>query len=1110
MNYRKIQKAARFIAVAVGLATAGTGWGAEFWLRTGITTNTMPDGRQVAMWGFALDSADGAGDGVITVPGPQLNVASNDTLTIHVQNTLPEPVSLVIPGQYNYQVLDPVFHSGGAYDGRVRSLTHEAAAAGGKATYVWTSVQPGTFVYHTASHPSVQVQMGLYGALAVVNPGPAVYAGVPFASSATLLFSEIDPDVHDAVSGATFGAGPAFRPEDFTNAAAVIAQITGSADPVAAFVAGQLSGDPASLASDLNAIIGGPSIYDPALFPDTVLSPATLDLLSLTPPPSQNYPITGIPFRGDLVRMNRLLLQDGLANAGISIPPVMAMTSTIRSHAQYFMINGHSYTNGQLPIAVGKAGSAILLRLINAGMDAHVPTLNNGGDFRLIGEDGQQAPYVRSTSSSFLPALKTLDALWTPASAGTYAVYDRRLGLVNGMQSPGGMLVFLSVIASNAAPSAPTVLVPPANDIVFVGQSTTFSVIASHVGALTYQWRLNGTNITGATAASYSIASVGAANRGSYSVVVTEGAASTTSAAATLTVVTQPAPVTVLDGASATFTVTNLGPAAVTYQWRKDGVAINGATNASYTFVANYSTDNGHLYSVVANGPGGPATSSNALLTVTPVAPAIVTQPANQTVLDFTTATFSVGATGSGLTYQWQRNATLTGTGGSFVNIAGATGASYSFQVSYALNRNNLFRVIVSRGGLLPVTSSSALLTITPVGPQILTQPVNTAAHYGVATNLTVAARASGTLTYQWQKLSGATWVNVVGTGISGATTATLAFSATATANTANSGSYRVVVTSTGVGAGSVTSSTAVFTVAPAAAIISAQPVSIVTNAGTAQVTFTVVAVGYPAPTYQWQRYNGTAWTNLVNGGTLGYAGVTTAALTIGSGTPNITVANAGSYRVILSNLGGSVTSATATLTVNQTFTGAAVTSIPLAGGTATLYPAQSASVPAFTGSSVKHATVSLTLTDAEPYDVNVLLTTPTPAFARKVELMAGLGPVQQEHEVVVNNVNVVTLYSYPVSNMVLTFDDAAPTPAPTLYPLFGGTFQPTVRTPVVAFPAPAPALPYATNLTSLVGYNQPAAGAWRLYVNDVAQDIPATGADGRISTWSLTLTVGP
>jgi len=96
------------------------------------------------------------------------------------------------------------------------------------------------------------------------------------------------------------------------------------------------------------------------------------------------------------------------------------------------------------------------------------------------------------------------------------------------------------------------------------------------------------------------------------------------------------------------------------------------------------------------------------------------------------------------------------------------------------------------------------------------------------------------------------------------------------------------------------------------------------------------------------------------------------------------------------------------------------------------------------------------------------------------------------------------------VTNAVLTFDDAAATAAPTIFPLFAGTFRPTVTTPIVDFPTPAPASPYDTNLTSFVGFRQTTPGAWRLYVNDVAQDIPATGPDGTISSWSMTLTVGP
>ncbi len=1105
MNISRMQNATRLIMVAAGMITAGTTWGAEFWLRTGAITNTMPDGRQVVMWGFAKDSADSLGDGVITVPGPQLSVASNETLTIHLQNTLPEHVSIVIPGQYAYDSLDPVKHTGGAYDDRVRSFTREAAPLGGKATYVWTSVQDGTFLYHSGSHPSVQMQMGLYGALAVVAPGPAAYPGVPFSSSATLLFSEIDPDVHDAVAGSSFGAGPSFFAADFTNAAAFIAQISGSADPFAAFVASQLSGDPSNLVSDLNTVVGGSSIYDPDLIADSSLSPATIT--ALLSAPEVNQPLSGIPYNGYMIRMNRLLLQDGLANAGIAIPAVKSMTSTIRSYAQYFMVNGRPFTNGLPPIYAGAAGSTILLRMLNAGMDAHVPTLNNAGDFKLIGEDGQQAPYPRSTSASFMPALKTVDALWIPTSPGTNAIYDRRLGLVNATQTPGGMLAYLAVSASNVAAAAPAVLASPVNKIAFVGQSATFSVIASHVGIPSYQWQVNGTNIAGATADTYTIAAVGAVNVGSYRVLVTDGTFSTFSDAATLTVVTQPTPVTVVDGSNATFSVTNLGPAAITYQWQKNGTNIIGATNSSYTFTANYSTDNGRSYRVVVDGPGGPATSAGAILTVTPLSPVITTQPIGTTVPDFSNATFSVVAAGSGLTYQWQRHPPTNLT---FTTIAGATSSSYTFSVRYAQDNSNVFRVVVSRSGAAPTASSGATLTVTPVGPQILTQPVSTFANFGQSTSLTATAQASGALSYLWQKTNTVThiWSTVTNAGITGVTGNALVFGSTATTNLANNGNYRVVVSSANPGAGSVTSSVASLAIATNKPTITAQPTSIVMNAGAALTNFTVTAVGFPSPTYQWQRFNGTAWVNLANGSGASaiFSGVTNPSLIVASGSSvAITVAHAGSYRVIVGNRFGSVTSSVATLTVVQSFAGSPVTSIPIAGGTPSQYPALTAGVPAFTGSSVKYATISLTLTHAEPYDVNVLLTTPNGSGVRKIEIMAGLGPVQQPFET-----PTVGVYSYGVTNMVLTFDDAAPSAVSTIFPLYAGTYKPTVTTPIVAFPSPAPALPYATNLVSFVGYRQTTAAGWRLYVNDVAQDIPITANDGIISAWSITITVGP
>ncbi len=64
------------------------------------------------------------------------------------------------------------------------------------------------------------------------------------------------------------------------------------------------------------------------------------------------------------------------------------------------------------------------------------------------------------------------------------------------------------------------------------------------------------------------------------------------------------------------------------------------------------------------------------------VAPAITTQPVSLTQCEGTNATFTVVATGAGLTYQWRK-------GG--VNIAGATNASYTINNITAADAASLF-----------------------------------------------------------------------------------------------------------------------------------------------------------------------------------------------------------------------------------------------------------------------------------------------------------------------------------------------------------------------------------------------------------------------------------
>jgi YVTN family beta-propeller protein len=90
---------------------------------------------------------------------------------------------------------------------------------------------------------------------------------------------------------------------------------------------------------------------------------------------------------------------------------------------------------------------------------------------------------------------------------------------------------------TNAVPGQfPIIMVQPSNQTVGLGATATFSVAASGPGPFGYQWRFNGANIPGATGASLNIPSVTPSNQGLYTVLVTNGAGGSLSAAATLTV----------------------------------------------------------------------------------------------------------------------------------------------------------------------------------------------------------------------------------------------------------------------------------------------------------------------------------------------------------------------------------------------------------------------------------------------------------------------------------------------------------------------------------------------------------------------------------------------
>lgn len=172
-------------------------------------------------------------------------------------------------------------------------------------------------------------------------------------------------------------------------------------------------------------------------------------------------------------------------------------------------------------------------------------------------------------------------------------------------------------------PALPTITTQPASKTVIVGRPASFSVKAIGPPPLTYQWRRDGVRVTHGAFSTYMIAATTAADNGAaFSVIVSNPFGSVTSDNAILTVrtpptiTTQPADITVSVGQTASFSVAVTGTTPFTYQWRKNGVNISGATNFSYTTPPTTAGDNRSRFSVFVTNSVGNTTSNDAILTV--------------------------------------------------------------------------------------------------------------------------------------------------------------------------------------------------------------------------------------------------------------------------------------------------------------------------------------------------------------------------------------------------------------------------------------------------------------------------------------------------------------
>jgi len=202
--------------------------------------------------------------------------------------------------------------------------------------------------------------------------------------------------------------------------------------------------------------------------------------------------------------------------------------------------------------------------------------------------------------------------------------------------------------------------------------------------------------------------------------------------------VTGPQDQAVCSGSPALFSVTASGLPPFSYQWRTNGIAVNGATNSTYGLPSPAAADTLNRYDVVVGDFYGSVTSQVASLAISHLPPSIAIPPANEPVMPgISNVTFSVSVAGDApLDLQWRTNG---------IAISGATNLSYTLTNPGPADALNAIDVVASN----PCGSITSTPPVAVYFPTIFYAGFDAGAGFFSGENL-IFTNASGESFYAW------------------------------------------------------------------------------------------------------------------------------------------------------------------------------------------------------------------------------------------------------------------------------------------------------------------------------------------------------------------------